>query len=325
MVDHRMRQTEFQTAVREEGKALFHRLLGLTTEARNPRTSDLDLLEPKAILERINDEDARVALAVRQCIPEITRAVEIVTQSLSTGGRLLYVGAGTSGRLGVLDAAECPPTFGTPRHMIRGLMAGGATALVQAVEGAEDDPEAAPTAMDALGISGNDVVVGVAASWRTPYTVAGVRHARERGAATIYITTNPPERVEVEVDVLIAPQVGPEAIMGSTRMKSGTAQKLVLNMITTATMVRLGKIYENMMVDLMATSEKLKERSKRVLMMATGIDYDEAVPRLEAAGGNVKLAIVMTLADVDRTDAERALDGAEGHVRRALDRLGERT
>lgn len=302
----------------EKGRPLFDRLLGLTTEALNPRSERLDSLEPAAILELINDEDARVAAAVRAVVPAIEQTVHLVVQALSAGGRLVYVGAGTSGRLGVLDAAECPPTFGTDPSRVVGVIAGGAEALVRAVEGAEDREDEGRAAMDRLNIGPNDVVVGIAASSRTPYTIAAVERARARGAKTAYLTTNPPDNVTVAVDVVIAPDVGPEVLMGSTRMKSGTAQKLVLNMITTASMVRLGKVYRNMMVDLLATSEKLTERSKRVLMTATGLRYEEAERRLREADGSVKRAIVTTLSGASREAVDEALRAAGGHVRQAL-------
>ncbi len=308
----------------ESGRPLFDRLLGLATEARNPRTMDLDSCDTGEILARINDEDATVAGAVRRVLPAVAAAVRLITESLKAGGRLIYVGAGTSGRLGVLDAAECPPTFGTDPELIQGLIAGGHRALVRAVEGAEDLEAEGREAVTAVGVGAGDVVMGIAASWRTPYTVAAVTTARALGAKTVYLTTNAPETVELDVDVLIAPEVGPEAIMGSTRMKSGTAQKLVLNMISTATMVRLGKIYENMMVDLMATSDKLRERSKRVVMMATGVEYEQAEHLLFEARGSVKRAIVMALAKAGPDEAERALAGGAGHVRAAI-RLLERS
>jgi N-acetylmuramic acid 6-phosphate etherase len=285
---------------------------------------ELDRLPTAEILRRINEEDGRVSAAVRRVLPEVARAVDLIAEALRGGGRLVYVGAGTSGRLGVLDAAECPPTFGTDPEFVRGVIAGGERALVRAVEGAEDREDEGRGAMDALAVGPKDVVVGVAASWRTPYTLAAVGRARDLGARTVYLTTNPPDRVDVAVDVLIAADVGPEVVMGSTRMKSATAQKMVMNMLTTATMVRLGKVYENMMVDLMATSEKLRERSKRVVMQATGLNYEDAERALADAGGSVKRAIVMALGPADVARADQALAQASGHVRGALDALGGR-
>jgi N-acetylmuramic acid 6-phosphate etherase len=280
---------------------------------------DLDRLPITEILDRISAEDASVAAAVRREIPRIALAVERVTECLREGGRLVYVGAGTSGRLGVLDAAECPPTFGTTPEMIVGVIAGGADALVRAAEGAEDREDEGRKAIETLAVDRRDVVMGIAASWRTPFTTAAVRRARELGATTLYLTTNAADQVELDVDVLIAPEVGPEVVMGSTRMKSATAQKMVLNMITTASMVCLGKVYENMMVDLMATSQKLRERSKRVLMAATGVGYEEAEKRLSAAGGSVKRAVVMIRGEVGAEIASEALKRAGGHVRAALE------
>lgn len=305
----------------EAGRALFERLTGLATESRNPGTTHLDTLSAREIVDLVNAEDATVADAVKAVLDDVARAVDLVADAIGAGGRLLYVGAGTSGRLGVLDAAECPPTFGSDPRTVVGIIAGGTEALVRAVEGAEDRTDTVARALDELDVGPGDVVLGIAASWRTPYTVAGVRHAQERGARTIFLTTNDPARVEVGVDVLIAPQVGPEVLMGSTRMKSGTAQKMVLNMITTGAMVRLGKVYENMMVDLMATSAKLVERSKRVVMEATGLDYAAAADALSRAGGSVKRAVVMVRADASAEEADAALGSSGGHVRPAIRHL----
>lgn len=303
----------------ERGKSLFDRLLRLESEARNPRTLDLDRVDTLTRLTRLNDEDRLVADAVRGTLPDVARCVDAVTERLRRGGRLVYVGAGTSGRLGVLDAAECPPTFGTDPTRVVGVIAGGERALTRAVEGAEDRAEEGVGAMRELGVGPGDAVIGLAASWRTPYTVAAVTHARERGAFTAYITTNPPEHVDIEVDVLMTPLVGPEGLMGSTRLKAATAQKLILNMITTAAMVDLGKVYENMMVDLMATSAKLEERSKRVVMQATGASYEDAAAQLAAAGGSVKTAIVMTVAACSKDAAEARLASHGGRVRLAIE------
>jgi len=299
-------------------RRIFEEVSGLLTEQRNPRTVDLDRIPVRAVLERINAEDKLVAEAVAGEIPWIEQAVERVVTAFRAGGRLIYAGAGTSGRLGVLDAAECPPTFGTPPELVRGIIAGGLPALTGAIEGAEDRGEEAVTALADLNVGPNDVVLAIAASRRTPYALAALEEARRRGAATIFLTTNPRDSLTVQVDVAICPVVGPEALMGSTRMKSGTAQKLVLNMITTASMVRMGKVYENMMVDLMATSRKLVERSRRTVMMVTGLDYDAATRAIESAEGSVKSAIVMTRARVDLDEARRRLDAADGMVRGAI-------
>lgn len=294
-------------------------LLGkLLTEQRNPRTMDLDSLSIEEILRRINAEDKLVPLAVEREIPYIARAVELAVASFRNGGRLLYFGAGTSGRLGVVDASECPPTFGTDPEMVVGIMAGGHPAMFRSQEGAEDDPEQARKDVDAQNVVPADTVCGIAASRRTPYVVAAVQRARELGASTIYVTTNPRKEFDLDVDVAICPEVGPEALMGSTRMKSGTAQKLVLNLITTTSMVMLGKVYENMMVDLQLTNRKLVERSKRIVMMATGADYDTAHDTLEKAGGHVKTAIVMILANVPAGEAKARIARANGFVRGAI-------
>lgn len=301
-----------------DDRRVFDEIATLLTEQRNPRTMDLDRLGPGEVLARLSAEDRLVPEAVAAELPWIEQAVELVVAAFRAGGRLIYAGAGTSGRLGVLDAAECPPTFGTPPEMVQGLIAGGAPALTRAVEGAEDRGDEVRDALAALSVGPNDVVMGIAASRRTPYARAAVAEARRRGARTLFLTTNPRSTLDLEVDVAICPVVGPEAVMGSTRMKSGTAQKLVLNMITTAAMVRMGKVYGNMMVDLMATNSKLRERSKRTIMMVTGVGYDEAVTTLEAAAGSVKVALVMIRARVSAEEAHRRLDAAGGFVRQAL-------
>jgi len=304
---------------------VFDEIAGLATEARNPRSTDLDRMEARAVLELINAEDHRVAEAVAGEIGHIERAVELVVAAFRTGGRLIYVGAGTSGRLGVLDAAECPPTFGSHPGMVQGIIAGGEGALVRAVEGAEDDAEDGARAVRDRQVGPRDVVVGIAASRRTPFVLRAVAEARARGARTVYLTMNPRESLDFEVDVAICPVVGPEVVMGSTRMKSGLAQKMVLTMLTTAAFVRLGKTYENMMVDLMATSAKLRERAKRVVMTVTGVDYERAAAVLAEAGGSVKTALVMIRAGVDAAEAGRLLHQADGFVRRAIEAKEEGT
>jgi len=297
----------------------FEEFARLATEQRNPRTFDLDTLEVPEILARISAEDSTVPAAVARELPYIARAVELVVASFQAGGRLIYVGAGTSGRLGVLDPSVCPPTFGSPPEMVQGIMAGGLGALVRAVEGAEDRTAEGEQAIAALGVGSRDTVIGLAASRRTPFVVAALARARALGARTAYVTCTPRSEFTLEVDVAICPEVGPEALMGSTRMKSGTAQKLVLNMITTAAFVRVGKVYENMMVDLMATSEKLVERSRRTVMTVTGVSREEAARAIEAAGKSVKTAIVMLQARCTRAEAEARLERARGFVRRALE------
>jgi len=266
----------------------------------------------------INREDHRVAPAVLKQLPAIARAVDLVVASIRAGGRVFYVGAGTSGRLGVIDAAECPPTFGTPPHLFQGIIAGGSDAVFRAKEGAEDRAGEAGRVLGRKGVGPRDVVIGLAACRRTPFVLAALEKARGLGASTVYVTCNP-DSAGIDAGVVIAVEVGPEAIMGSTRMKCGTAEKMVLNMISTASMVRLGKVYRNMMVDLMATSEKLRQRSVRVIMLATGCSHEAAAKMLKRAGGSVKIAIVMVVKGVPKREASRLLDRAGGFVRKVLE------
>ena len=297
----------------------FEEFARLSTEQRNPRTLDLDTLDVPGLLERLSAEDRTVPAAVAREIPHVARAVELVVATFREGGRLIYVGAGTSGRLGVLDASECPPTFGAPPEQVQGVIAGGLDALVRPIEGAEDRSPEGERAMIERSVGPRDTVIGIAASRRTPFVVAAIGQARRLGARTAYVTCTPRSEFTLDVDVAICVEVGPEALMGSTRMKSGTAQKLVLNMITTAAFVRTGKVYENMMVDLMATSEKLVQRSRRTVMTVTGCDHDTAAKAIDAGGKSVKTAIVMLKLGCDRAEAERRLLAADGFVRAALD------
>jgi N-acetylmuramic acid 6-phosphate etherase len=297
----------------------FEEFARLATEQRNPRTRDLDTLDVAGVLARISAEDHTVPAAVARELPAIAQAVDLVIASFREGGRLIYVGAGTSGRLGVLDASECPPTFGSDPEMVQGVMAGGLGALVRAVEGAEDREAEGEQAMRERDVGPRDTVIGLAASRRTPFVVAALRVARRLGARTAYVTCTPRSEFRLDVDVAICPEVGPEPIMGSTRMKAGTAQKLVLNMITTTAFIRMGKVYENMMVDLMATSEKLVERSRRTVMTVAGVDYDTAATAIANAGKSVKAAIVMLKLGCTRAEAESRLARAEGFVRAALE------
>lgn len=272
----------------------------------------------REILEVINTEDHKVPIAVRQELPYIEQAVEIVVKAFEQGGRLFYAGAGTSGRLGILDASECPPTYGTPPEMVQGLIAGGQEAVFRSQEGAEDLESNGAAHIEEAGVNAADVVCGIAASQRTPYVIGAVKHARKLGCKTLYITCNPRATFNIDVDVAMCAVVGPEVIMGSTRMKSGTAQKLILNMITTTAMVKLGKVYENMMVDLQMTNEKLVERSRRTVMMVTGVDYQQASEVLESVDGHVKRALVVILANVSATEARERLARANGFVREAI-------
>jgi len=298
---------------------LFSEIKRLATEQRNPASMKIDTASVGDILRIINSEDHRVAEAVAEEIPYIEEAVGIIVNSFRNEGRLFYAGAGTSGRLGILDASECPPTFGTDPERVQGLIAGGREAVFQSQEGAEDLEETGEQAIKDAGVTSNDVVCGIAASRRTPYVVGAVEYARGLGCKTLFITCTPRSEFPLEVDVAMCPVPGPEVIMGSTRMKSGTAQKLVLNMLTTASFIRMGKVYENMMVDLQMTNKKLVERSKRTVMTITGISYAEAGDLLGAAEGHVKTAIVMNLVGVDASEAQRRLERAGGFVRPAIE------
>lgn len=301
-------------------KTLFAEISGLSTEQRNPKSMDIDARSTMEILKIINDEDKTVPFAVEQELPYIAESVEIIVNALKNGGRLLYFGAGTSGRLGVVDASECPPTFGTPFGLIDGYIAGGREAMFRAQEGAEDYEENGAKDVVLAKVTDKDVVCGIAASRRTPYVIGAVKKAKELGAKTLFITCNPREKFNIkEVDVAMCPYVGPEVVMGSTRMKSGTAQKLVLNMLTTTAMIRMGKIYENMMIDLQMTNKKLVERSKRIIMTITGLSYDDAAEYLKQAGGHVKTALVIILAGVDADEARVRLEKADGFVRKAIE------
>ena len=303
-----------------DNKALFEEINKLSTEQRNPRSMEIDAKSTAEIIKIINDEDKLVPYAVERELQYIERAVDIIVQALKNGGRLLYFGAGTSGRLGVVDASECPPTFGTPYGMIEGFIAGGEAAMFRAQEGAEDKEEKGASEVVAAKVTSKDVVCGIAASRRTPYVVGAVKKAKQLGAKTLFVTTNPRKDFDIEeVDVAICPYVGPEVVMGSTRMKSGTAQKLVLNMLTTAAMIRLGKVYENMMIDLQMTNKKLVERSKKIVMTITGLNYDDATIALDKAKGHVKTALVMVKANVDLKEARERLKRADGFVRMAIE------
>jgi len=290
-----------------------------TTEQRNPRTERIDVASSQEIVDLINAEDALVAPAVRRVREAVAQAIDLAVAAFQKGGRVIYVGAGTSGRLGVLDAAECPPTFGTPPEMVVGVMAGGYGALVRSVEGAEDDVNAAAAAINNANVQSHDFVIGIAASGSTPFVRAALSRAQTIGATTALVTcSTPPKLLADTCDVLIVPDVGPEALTGSTRMKAGTATKLVLNTITTGAMIRLGKVYGNFMVDLMAWSEKLRDRGERIVMEIGGADRERARAAIQAAGGSVKLAIVMVRAGLKAAEAKALLDRSDGSVRRAV-------
>lgn len=290
----------------------------LATERRNERTMHLDDMSVEDMLTVMNAEDQTVATVIRQEIPVIKQVVERVIQSFQVGGRLIYIGAGTSGRLGVLDAAECVPTFGVSPDMVVGLIAGGERALIQAVEGAEDSQTLAVEDLQALKVNANDTVIGIAASGRTPYVVGGLDYAREIGATTAALSCNKQAVISEHADFRIEVETGPEVLTGSTRLKAGTAQKLVLNMISTAAMIGVGKIYQNLMVDVQSTNEKLEVRAKRMIVEATGVDFETAARTFTSANGHVKTAIVMILADISYDEAVERLHRANGFVRDAL-------
>jgi N-acetylmuramic acid 6-phosphate etherase len=290
----------------------------LTTEKRNPRTRDIDRRSTLEIVDLINAEDALVASAVRKERKRIARAVELVAESFRRGGRLFYVGAGTSGRLGVLDASECPPTFGVSPSMVQGLIAGGRRALVRSSEGAEDHPEAGAAAVDRKHVSPRDTVVGIAACGLTPYVRGALARARHLGASTVFIVSAPQAARGVPVDVVIRAVVGPEVVTGSTRMKAGTATKLILNTLTTAAMIRIGKVFGNLMVDLRARSVKLRDRAERIVQSLTGVSRSRAGRLLKAARGEAKTAVVMHTRGVGFVEARNILKNCGGVLRKAL-------
>jgi N-acetylmuramic acid 6-phosphate etherase len=290
----------------------------LTTEQRNPASARLDEMPVEAVLRLMNEEDRRVPEAVAEALPQIGAAVRLLVEAWRSGGRWIYVGSGTSGRLAALDAAECPPTFGAPPERVLVLLAGGPSAAARSVEAAEDDRTAAVRALDGLALNPDDVVIGLAASGRTPYVVSAVEHAAEVGCATVGISNNAGSELGAAASVAIELNTGPEVLTGSTRLKAGTSQKMVLNMLSTAAFTRLGKVYENLMVDVQASNEKLMKRSRRIVREATGLPENEADEVLGRAGGSVKLAVVMGKTGLSPGDASRLLETAEGSVRQAL-------
>ncbi|WP_314646196.1 N-acetylmuramic acid 6-phosphate etherase [uncultured Microbacterium sp.] len=300
---------------------LIEELSKLDTEAATTERGDLDLLSTPELVARMNAEDARVAGAVAAQAPSIAAAVDGITERFRRGGRLIYIGAGTAGRIGVLDASECPPTFGTDPSLVVGIIAGGETAIRSAVENAEDDADAAPTSLGELGLNESDTVVGISASGRTPYVLGGLAYARSIGALTVAIASNPRSAIGSAVDIAIEVVTGPEFISGSTRLKSGTAQKLVVNMLTTLSMIKLGKTYRGVMVDLLATNEKLHARSVRTVSQLAGVGTDEAGRVLAAADGSVKLAVLMLATGADAAAAATALKSNDGILRDAITAL----
>ncbi|UVV72573.1 N-acetylmuramic acid 6-phosphate etherase [Pantoea agglomerans] len=296
----------------------------MITEGRNPASQNIDELSTEAMLRVINDEDKKVALAVEAIVPQIAAAVDTICAAFQAGGRLIYCGAGTSGRLGILDASECPPTFGTPREQVIGLIAGGHTAILQAVENAEDNREQGAQDLKDIHFSRHDVLVGIAASGRTPYVLGALAYANELGATTVSLTCNPGSAMSQVAAIALTPVVGPEVVTGSSRMKAGTAQKLVLNMLTTGSMIRSGKVYGNLMVDVEATNQKLVQRQVNIVMQATDCDEATASAALTACGGHCKTAILMVLADLAADEAKALLSQHQGFIRQALQAAGAR-
>ena len=297
---------------------LLQTLSTLITEQRNPNSMHVDSLSALEIVQLMNEEDKQVPLAIEKCLPQIAQAVECIVAAFQQGGRLVYIGAGTSGRLGVLDASECPPTFGVSPEMVKGIIAGGERALRHPIEGAEDSKTQAVVDLQTIQFSSKDVLVGIAASGRTPYVIGALEYAKSLGSVTVSITSNPNSAMANIVDIAIDTVVGPEVLTGSSRLKSGTAQKLVLNMLTTASMILMGKCYQNLMVDVQASNEKLKARAIRIVMQATDCDKALAEETLKLADQNAKLAIMMILSGLDRAQAEALLEKHQGKLQLAL-------
>ena len=293
-------------------------LKGMSTETRNQNTMNLDVMTPLEVVTVMNQEDARVPEAIKPALPNIAQCVTWAIESIEAGGRIIYMGAGTSGRLGVLDAVECPPTFGVAPEIVVGLIAGGEKAFVKAVEGAEDSRQLGHDDLVNINLEKRDIVIGIAASGRTPYVLGGLAYAQEMGCHTVAISCNPGSAIGQAAELAIEVVPGPEVLTGSTRLKSGTCQKLILNMISTATMVGCGKAYQNLMVDVMQTNEKLVVRAQNIVMEATGCDRETAAEKIALANGNAKTAITMILADCDVEEARERLAKAKGHVREAI-------
>jgi N-acetylmuramic acid 6-phosphate etherase len=299
---------------------LLQQLASMSTEARNPLSTELDKLDSLAIVSLINQADHAVASAITPCLPKVAQAVDAIVQAFASGGRLVYLGAGTSGRLGILDAAECPPTFSVPANQVVALIAGGNKAIQQAVEGAEDSQELAVEELSAINFGPNDILVGIAASGRTPYVMGALAYGRKLGATTVAISCNSTGSILAAADIAICAEVGPEVLTGSTRMKAGTAQKMLLNMLSTAAMVRSGKVYQNLMVDLHASNQKLQARAVRIVMQATDCDSVTANAALQQADMSAKLAILLILTGDDLTSCQQALANSSGFVGKALER-----
>lgn len=290
----------------------------LTTERRNPASAHIDSCTTLEMVTIMQQEDSKIASAIKKILPEIARAIDATSQRLENGGRLFYLGAGTSGRLGILDASECPPTYGTDPELVQGLIAGGIPAIFRAQEGAEDNPDLAVHDLKEHGFSAKDVLVGIAASGRTPYVIGGLKYARELGALTIALACSEHAEIAALADIALTPVTGPEVVTGSTHMKAGTAQKLVLNMLSTGTMIKLGKVYGNLMVDVKASNKKLEERAIRIVMEGSGCERTEAEKALKGADGHAKLAILMVVAGVSAGEGKALLERTAGHLAAAI-------
>ena len=296
-----------------------HNLKALTTESRNEQTMQIDTAQPMDILRMMNEEDKKIAQSVENVLQDVEVAVNYAFESFKQGGRLIYMGAGTSGRLGVLDAVECPPTFSTDPSMVQGIIAGGENAFIKAVEGAEDKPEAGVEDLKKIGLNEKDTVIGIAASGRTPYIIGALKYARSVKAKTVALSCNENALISKEADTAIEVVVGPEVLTGSTRLKAATAHKMILNMISTSSMILLGKAYENLMIDVHVSNEKLKERAINIIMKVTDVSYDQALQALEAADLQVKIAIVMIKRNLNKEEAMKILEQFDGYVRKAIE------
>ncbi|MEG0051485.1 MAG: N-acetylmuramic acid 6-phosphate etherase [Terrisporobacter sp.] len=293
----------------------------LTTESRNQNTLDIDKISTLEMVKKINNEDKKVALAVETQLPQIAKAIDGIVDRMHKGGRLIYIGAGTSGRLGILDASECPPTYGVSEDLVQGVIAGGQEAIFRAKEGSEDSKELAIQDLKEKSLNENDTLVGIAASGRTPYVIGALEYANKIGALTVSITCNSDSEVAKVAKISISPVVGAEVVTGSTRLKSGTAQKLVLNMLSTGSMIKMGKVYGNLMVDVKSTNEKLVERAKKIVSEATGININEATEVLNKTDFDVKLSIFMILSNLEKTKAKEILDSNKGYIAKALQNI----
>lgn len=310
--------TAVNHSLTEKESALLQQLTQLVSESRNPASVDIDLLSTQSMLEVINQEDQKVPLAVQAALPAIADAVEAIVEAFKQAGRLIYIGAGTSGRLGILDAVECPPTFSVEPSQVVGIIAGGSTAIYQSIEGAEDNEQAAIDDLNQIKLTANDVVVGIAASGRTPYVISALNYANRVGSQTVTVTCNPDAKMLAVSNIGICAEVGPEVLTGSTRLKSGTAQKLILNMLTTAAMIKSGKCYQNLMVDVNASNEKLIARASRIVIEATGCSHAEAKVALEQADNSAKLAILIVLTGVCADKGKTILNQCNGQLRAAI-------